>query len=204
MLFIVCTIIVIWFVFLAAKPEKDENANSNNVEQKQTYLTPEEIEKYEQEEFQKDKKKEIFNLLWELENLINIKRKNGKNYEELKKGYDDLFKYLSESDKKAYINYKNNKTNNSSYNNYANQNLYYEKYYEEIKEISKRQEYNDSDYYDSPYDIDFEDDPYRRTEKIYALHEEAPEELDDYYDEEYDLNSGLYDNYDEDQEDGLW
>ena len=96
MLFIVCTIIVIWFVFLAAKPEKDENANSNNVEQKQTYLTPEEIEKYEQEEFQKDKKKEIFNLLWELENLINIKRKNGKNYEELKKGYDDLFKYLSE------------------------------------------------------------------------------------------------------------
>ena len=180
MLFIVCTIIVIWFVFLAAKPEKDENANSNNVEQKQTYLTPEEIEKYEQEEFQKDKKKEIFNLLWELENLINIKRKNGKNYEELKKGYDDLFKYLSESDKKAYINYKNNRNNktrnNSSYNNYANQNLYYEKYYEEIKEISKRQEYNDSDYYDSPYDIDFEDDPYRRTEKIYALHEEAPED----------------------------
>lgn len=105
MLFIVCTIIVIWFVFLALKLEKDKNPNSNNVEQKQTYLTPEEIEKY----------------------------------------------------------------------------------YEEIKEISKRQEYNDSDYYDSPYDIDFEDDPFRRTEKIYALHEEAPEELDDYYDEEYDL-----------------
>lgn len=105
MLFIVCTIIVIWFVFLALKPEKDKNANSNNVEQKQTYLTPEEIEKY----------------------------------------------------------------------------------YEETKEISKRQEYNDSDYYDSPYDIDFEDDPFRRTEKIYALHEEAPEELDDYYDEEYEL-----------------
>lgn len=102
MLFIVCTIIVIWFVFLALKPEKDKNPNSNNVEQKQTYLTPEEIEKY----------------------------------------------------------------------------------YEETKEISKRQEYNDSDYYDSPYDIDFEDDPFRRTEKIYALHEEAPEELDDYYDEE--------------------
>lgn len=194
MLFIVCTIIVIWFVFLAAKPEKDKNANSNNVEQKQTYLTPEEREKYEQEEFEKGKKKEIFNLLWELENLINIKRKNGKNYEELKKGYDDLFKYLSESDKKSYINYKNNRNNktrnNSSYNNYANQNLYYEKYYEETKEISKRQEYNDSDYYDSPYDIDFEDDPFRRTEKIYALHEEAPEELDDYYDEEYDLDSG--------------
>ena len=229
MLFIVCTIIVIWFVFLAAKPEKDENANSNNVEQKQTYLTPEEIEKYEQEEFEKGKKKEIFNLLWELENLINIKRKNGKNYEELKKGYDDLFKYLSESDKKAYINYKNNRNNktrnNSSYNNYANQNLYYEKYYEEIKEISKRQEYNDSDYYNSPYDIDFEDDPFRRTEKIYALHEEGQEELDDYYDEEYELNSGLYDdddnyneyneydNYDNDdnydeyeegQEDDLW
>ena len=55
------------------------------------------------------------------------------------------------------------------------------------KEISKRQEYNDSDYHDSPYDIDFEDDPFRRTEKIYALHEEAPEELDDYYDEEYEL-----------------
>ena len=55
MLFIVCTIIVIWFVFLAAKPEKDKNANSNNVEQKQTYLTPEEIEKYEQEEFEKGK-----------------------------------------------------------------------------------------------------------------------------------------------------
>lgn len=55
MLFIVCTIIVIWFVFLAAKPEKDKNPNSNNVEQKQTYLTPEEIEKYEQEEFEKDK-----------------------------------------------------------------------------------------------------------------------------------------------------
>ena len=199
MLFIVCIIVVIWFVFLAAKPEKDENANSNNVEQKQTYLTPEEIEKYEQEEFQKDKKKEIFNLLWELENLINIKRKNGKNYEELKKGYDDLFKYLSESDKKAYINYKNNKTNNSSYNNYANQNLYYEKYYEEIKEISKRQEYNDSDYYDSPYDIDFEEDPFRRTEKIYALHEEAPEELDDYYDEDDN-----YDEYEEGQEDDLW
>ena len=102
MLFIVCTIIVIWFVFLALKPEKDKNANSNNVEQKQTYLTPEEIEKY----------------------------------------------------------------------------------YEETKEISKRQEDNDSDYYDSPYDIDFEDAPFRRTEKIYALHEEAPEELDDYYDEE--------------------
>lgn len=50
---------------------------------------------------------------------------------------------------------------------------------------------NDLDYYDSPYDIDFEDDPFRRTEKIYALYEEAPEELDDYYDEEYDLNSGL-------------
>ena len=50
---------------------------------------------------------------------------------------------------------------------------------------------NDLDYYDSPYDIDFEDDPFLRTEKIYALHEEAPEELDDYYDEEYDLNSGL-------------
>ena len=80
MLFIVCTIIVIWFVFLALKPEKDKNSNSNNVEQKQTYLTPEEIEKYEQEEFEKGKKKEIFNLLWELENLINIKRKNGKNY----------------------------------------------------------------------------------------------------------------------------
>lgn len=193
MLFIVCTIIVIWFVFLAAKPEKDKNSNSNNDEQKQTYLTPEEREKYEQEEFEKGKKKEIFNLLWELENLINIKRKNGKNYEELKKGYDDLFKYLSESDKKAYINYKNNrnnKTNNSSYNNYANQNLYYEKYYEETNEISKRQEYNDSDYYDSPYDIDFEDAPFRRTEKIYALYEEAPEELDDYYDEEYDLDSG--------------
>lgn len=73
---------------------------------------------------------------------------------------------------------------------------------EESKEISKNN--NDSDYYDSPYDIDFEDDPYRRTEKIYALHEEALEELDDYYDEEYDLNSGLYDNYDEDQEDDLW
>lgn len=102
MLFIVCIIVVIWFVFLAAKPEKDKNANSNNVEQKQTYLTPEEREKY----------------------------------------------------------------------------------YEETKVISKRQEYNDSDYYDSPYDIDFEDDPFRRTEKIYALHEEAPEELDDYYDEE--------------------
>ena len=199
MLFIVCIIVVIWFVFLAVKPEKDKNPNSNNVEQKQTYLTPEEIEKYEQEEFQKDKKKEIFNLLWELENLINIKRKNGKNYEELKKGYDDLFKYLSESDKKAYINYKNNKTNNSSYNNYANQNLYYEKYYEEIKEISKRQEYNDSDYYDSPYDIDFEEDPFRRTEKIYALHEEAPEELDDYYDEDDN-----YDEYEEGQEDDLW
>lgn len=128
MLFIVCTIIVIWFVFLAAKPEKDKNSNSNNVEQKQTYLTPEEIEKY----------------------------------------------------------------------------------YEETKEISKRQEYNDSDYYDSPYDIDFEDDPFRRTEKIYALHEEAQEELDDYYDEEYDLNSGLYDDddnydeYEEGQEDDLW
>lgn len=210
MLFIVCTIIVIWFVFLALKPEKDKNSNSNNVEQKQTYLTPEEIEKYEQEEFEKGKKKEIFNLLWELENLINIKRKNGKNYEELKKGYDDLFKYLSESDKKAYINYKNNRNNktrnNSSYNNYANQNLYYEKYYEETKEISKRQD--DSDYYDSPYDIDFEDDPFRRTEKIYALHEEAPEELDDYYDEEYDLNSGIYDDnyneYEEGQEDDLW
>ena len=103
MLFIVCTIIVIWFVFLAVKPEKDKNPNSNNVEQKQTYRTPEEIEKYEQEEFE------------------------------------------------------------------------------------KRQEYNDSDYYDSPYDIDFEDDPFRRTEKIYALHEEAQEELDDYYDEEYEL-----------------
>lgn len=50
MLFIVCIIIVIWFVFLALKPEKDKNANSNNDEQKQTYLTPEEIEKYEQEE----------------------------------------------------------------------------------------------------------------------------------------------------------
>ena len=143
MLFIVCIIVVIWFVFLAVKPEKDKNPNSNNVEQKQTYLTPEEIEKY----------------------------------------------------------------------------------YEETKEISKRQEYNDSDYYDSPYDIDFEEDPFRRTEKIYALHEEAPEELDDYYDEEYDLNSGLYDdddnyneyneydNYDNDdnydeyeegQEDDLW
>ena len=229
MLFIVCTIIVIWFVFLALKPEKYKNPNSNNVEQKQTYLTPEEFEKYEQEEFEKSKKKEIFNLLWELENLINIKRKNGKNYEELKKGYDDLFKYLSESDKKAYINYKNNRNNktrnNSSYNNYANQNLYYEKYYEETKEISKRQEYNDSDYYNSPYDIDFEDDPFRRTEKIYALHEEGQEELDDYYDEEYELNSGLYDdddnyneyneydNYDNDdnydeyeegQEDDLW
>lgn len=102
MLFIVCTIIVIWFVFLALKPEKDKNANSNNDEQKQTYFIPEEIEKY----------------------------------------------------------------------------------YEETKEISKRQDDNDSDYYDSPYDIDFEDDPFRRTEKIYALHEEAPEELDDYYDEE--------------------
>lgn len=55
-MFIVCIIIVIWFVFLAVKPEKDKNPNSNNVEQKQTYLTPEEIEKYEQEEFQKDKK----------------------------------------------------------------------------------------------------------------------------------------------------
>ncbi len=55
MLFIVCTIIVIWFVFLAAKPEKDKKTNSNNVEQKQTYLTPEEIEKYEQKKFQKDK-----------------------------------------------------------------------------------------------------------------------------------------------------
>ena len=55
MLFIVCTIIVIWFVFLALKPEKDKNPNSNNVEQKQTYLTPEEIEKYEQEEFEKGK-----------------------------------------------------------------------------------------------------------------------------------------------------
>ena len=84
---------------------------------------------------------------------------------------------------------------------------------------------NDLDYYDSPYDIDFEDDPFRRTEKIYALHEEGQEELDDYYDEEYELNSGLYDdddnyneyneydNYDNDdnydeyeegQEDDLW
>lgn len=67
---------------------------------------------------------------------------------------------------------------------------------------------NDWDYYDSPYDIDFEDDPFRRTEKIYALHEEATEELDDYYDEEYDLNSGIYDDnyneYEEGQEDDLW
>lgn len=57
MLFIVCTIIVIWFVFLALKPEKDKNANSNNVEQKQTYLTPEEIENTtkKQKKFQKDK-----------------------------------------------------------------------------------------------------------------------------------------------------
>ena len=88
-----------------------------------------------------------------------------------------------------------------------------------------RKIYDDSDYYDSPYDIDFEDDPFRRTEKIYALHEEGQEELDDYYDEEYELNSGLYDdddnyneyneydNYDNDdnydeyeegQEDNLW
>ena len=119
MLFIVCIIIVIWFVILALKPEKDKNANSNNVEQKRTYLTPEKIEKY----------------------------------------------------------------------------------YEESKEISKRQEYNDSDYYDSSYDIDFEDDTFCRTEKIYAIHEEASEELDDYYDEEYDLNSGLYESEQDSYED---
>lgn len=55
--------------------------------------------------------------------------------------------------------------------------------------------------------------------KNYALHEEGQEELDDYYDEEYELNSGLYDDddnyneyneydnydeYEEGQEDDLW
>ena len=59
---------------------------------------------------------------------------------------------------------------------------------------------NTNDDYDDPYDIDSETDPYKRTEKIYALHEEAPEELDDNYDEEYDLNSGLYDDNDNDNE----
>lgn len=81
MLFIVCIIVVIWFVFLVAKPEKDKNANSNDVEQKQTYLTPEEIEKYEQ------------------------KKKSQMMFEILRKYHESTF-YLSTNRKRVSFNFK--------------------------------------------------------------------------------------------------
>lgn len=190
MLFIVCTIIVIWFVFLAAKPEKDKNANSNNVEQNQTYLTPEEIAKAKIEEYRKDT---VFEILWKAEKMMNDMALYGNACDILKK--ISLYAQLSDEEKKEYQFYRSKRINKNCkneiyYSDYQNDKAAFEEELLREESMNKRNVVlselkNTNDYYDSPYDIDFEDDPYRRTEKIYALHEEAPEELDDFYDEEY-------------------
>jgi hypothetical protein len=215
MLFIVCTIIVIWFVFLALKPEKDKNPNSNNVEQKQTYLTPEEIAKAKIEEYRKDT---VFEILWKAEKMMNDMALYGNACDILKK--ISLYAQLSDEEKKEYQFYRSKRINKNCkneiyYSDYQNDKAAFEEELLREESMNKRNVVlselkNTNDDYDSPYDIDFEDDPFRRTEKIYALHEEAQEELDDYYDEEYELNSGLYDDddnyneYEEGQEDDLW
>lgn len=210
MLFIVCTIIVIWFVFLAAKPEKDENANSNNVEQKQTYLTSEEREKIAKAKIEEYRKDTVFEILWKAEKMMNDMALYGNACDILKK--ISLYAQLSDEEKKEYQFYRSKRINKNCKNE-----IYYSDYQNDNDEAAFEEELlreesmnkrnvvlnelkNTNDDYDDPYDIDSETDPFKRTEKIYALHEEAPEELDDYYDEEYDLNSGLYDDNDNDNE----
>lgn len=197
MLFIVCTIIVIWFVFLAAKPEKDENANSNNVEQKQTYLTSEEREKIAKAKIEEYRKDTVFEILWKAEKMMNDMALYGNACDILKK--ISLYAQLSDEEKKEYQFYRSKRINKNCKNE-----IYYSDYQNDNDEAAFEEELlreesmnkrnvvlnelkNTNDDYDDPYDIDSETDPFKRTEKIYALHEEAPEELDDYYDEEYDL-----------------
>jgi hypothetical protein len=230
MLFIVCTIIVIWFVFLALKPEKDKNPNSNNDEQKQTYLTPEEIEEIAKAKIEEYRKDTVFEILWKAEKMMNDMALYGNACDILKK--ISLYAQLSDEEKKEYQFYRSKRINKNCkneiyYSDYQNDKAAFEEELLREESMNKRNVVlselkNTNDDYDSPYDIDFEDDPFRRTEKIYALHEEAQEELDDYYDEEYELNSGLYDDddnyneydnydnndnydeYEEGQEDDLW
>ena len=206
MLFIVCTIIVIWFVFLAAKSEKDKNANSNNDEQKQTYLTPEEREEIAKAKIEEYRKDTVFEILWKAEKMMNDMALYGNACDILKK--ISLYAQLSDEEKKEYQFYRSKRINKNCKNE-----IYYSDYQNDNDEAAFEEELlreesmnkrnvvlnelkNTNDDYDDPYDIDSETDPFKRTEKIYALHEEAPEELDDYYDEEYDLNSGLYDDND--------
>ena len=210
MLFIVCIIVVIWFVFLAVKPEKDKNPNSNNVEQKQTYLTSEEREKIAKAKIEEYRKDTVFEILWKAEKMMNDMALYGNACDILKK--ISLYAQLSDEEKKEYQFYRSKRINKNCKNE-----IYYSDYQNDNDEAAFEEELlreesmnkrnvvlnelkNTNDDYDDPYDIDSETDPFKRTEKIYALHEEAPEELDDYYDEEYDLNSGLYDDNDNDNE----
>ena len=208
MLFIVCIIIVILFVFLALKPEKDKNANSNNDEQKQTYLTPEEIEKIAKAKIEEYRKDTVFEILWKAEKMMNDMALYGNACDILKK--ISLYAQLSDEEKKEYQFYRSKRINKNCkneiyYSDYQNDKAAFEEELLREESMNKRNVVlselkNTNDDYDDSYDIDSETDPFKRTEKIYALHEEAPEELDDYYDEEYDLNSGLYDDNDNDNE----
>lgn len=200
MLFIVCIIIVIWFVFLAAKPEKDKNANSNNVEQKQTYLTPEEREKIAKAKIEEYRKDTVFEILWKAEKMMNDMALYGNACDILKK--ISLYAQLSDEEKKEYQFYRSKRINKNCkneiyYSDYQNdydeaafeEELLRDEYRKKQKDLLNKLE-NTNDDYNNPYDIDSETDPFKRTEKIYAIHEYAPEELDDLYDEEYDLDSG--------------
>lgn len=156
---------------------------SENGEQKKTELTPEQLEKIEEAEFKKKMKRKIYRTLFNLEKLMDDKDVSIESYERLKKGFCDLYEVLSNSEKNEYQDYKN--SCKRKVHNYVEYNSYEdEESYEEENVVSKKQS-NNSSYYDNPYDIDFEDDSYTRTEKIFALHEETPNELDDYYDDEY-------------------
>lgn len=196
-LFVVAIIIVVLLGVLCIKTEKPENAdsanNSANAKSNQLKyqpLTPEEIVKAKIEEYRKDT---VFEILWKAEKMMNDMALYGNACDILKK--ISLYAQLSDEEKKEYQFYRSKRINKNCKNE-----IYYSDYQNDNDEVAFEEELlreesmnkrnvlnelkNTNDDYDDPYDIDSETDPFKRTEKIYALHEEAPEELDDLYDEE--------------------